>query len=347
MKFNKLLSLILVAIMSFSMLLVGCGKKDDTSEVKNKSNTKTIEVVDQTGRKVKIKSDVKKVVSSYYISTALIIALDADDKLVGIEKAADTRKLYKLAAPELLKLPAVGSGKGINVEEIAKLSPDLVILPLKLKDSVEQLEKLNIPVIVIDPETLDNFYECVTLISKAVGKEKRGEKLLKYYDDKMKEVNSKVLLSSTSPQVYIAAGSDYYSTCTSKMYQDALVSMVCGKNVSHELTDGYWQKISPEQLVKWNPDTIFAVSYAQYKLEDIKNDKKLSQVDAVKNNRVYTFPSAIEPWDYPTPSSILGVMWLASKIQPNFYKYDDFLKEAKAFYKEFFEIEVTEEDMGL
>ena len=64
---------------------------------------------------------------------------------MGLEQKADSRVLYQMAAPELIDLPAVGSGKGVNVEETAALEPDVVILPMKLAEQAEQFEKLNIP----------------------------------------------------------------------------------------------------------------------------------------------------------------------------------------------------------
>ena len=72
-----------------------------------------ITVTDQAGREVTLQAPAACLVSSYYISTAILIALGCEDDLKGIEMKADTRELYKLAAPQLLDLPAVGSGKGI------------------------------------------------------------------------------------------------------------------------------------------------------------------------------------------------------------------------------------------
>ena len=216
-----------------------------------------ITVTDQIGREVTLKGPVKKIVSSYYISTAIAIALGLEDKLVGIEMKADTRELYKKAAPELLELPAVGSGKGINIEETANLEPDVVILPKKLKDSVGQFEKLDIPVLVVDPETLDNYRDCVALLGAVAGVSEKASELNAYYQLKMDEVAEMTRDLTEKPSVYLAAGSSYLSTCTSKMYQNDLIAMAGGTNVSQDLEDGYWAEVSPEQLLEWNPQYIF------------------------------------------------------------------------------------------
>lgn len=52
---------------------------------------------------------------------------------MGIEAKADTRELYKLAAPELPSLPNVGSLKQFNLETCVSTEPDLVILSAKVR----------------------------------------------------------------------------------------------------------------------------------------------------------------------------------------------------------------------
>ncbi len=333
-------------------LMAGCGTQQteqSTQEAQQAQETASITLTDQIGREVVLEKPADSIVSSYYISTAILVALGMEDHLVGIEKKADTRNLYKSAAPQLLELPAVGSGKGINVEETAALNPDLVVLPKKLQDSVTAFEELGIPVLVVDPETLEGYVECVALLGKASGKEERSQDLISYYHEKMDEVKNltKDLKDEDKPAVYLAAGSDYLSTCTSKMYQNDLIAMAGGRNVSAELTEGYWQNISREQLLTWNPAYIFAVNYAEYALDDILQDKALSAVTAVREGKVKMFPSPIEPWDYPTPSSVLGILWLTHELHPDLYTEEDYINEAKKFYKEFFAIEVSKEDLGI
>lgn len=306
-----------------------------------------ITVTDQAGRVVTLEEPADSLVSAYYISTALLVALGCEDDLVGIEKKADTRELYKLAAPQLLELPAVGSGKGINVEETAALEPDVVIIPLRLEDSVESFEELGIPVVVVNPETQEEFEECVELLAEITGTQETGDKLLGYYHEKMEQTRELTQDLEEKPTVYLSAGSDYLSTCTSKMYQNDLIEMAGGTNVSAELTDGYWQTVSAEQLAAWDPQWMFPVSYAEYSIDDILNDSALSQVQAVTEGNILTFPSEIEPWDYPTPSSVLGVLWLTCILHPDLYTQDAYVEEAKDFYQTFFQIDVTEEQLGL
>ena len=345
---KRLCGLILAAVLL--MGAAGCGGGGNTAATDTTAATAAetgFIVTDQAGREVFFEKPAEKIVSSYYISTAILAALGIEENIAGIEMKADTRGLYKAAAPGFLELPAVGSGKGINIEETAALSPDVVIIPQKLADSAEQFEKLSIPVIVVDPETMDNFKECIALLGQVCGAEERADALIGYYEEKMAFAEELTGSLEDRPKVYLAAGSSYLSTCTSKMYQNDLIRMAGGENVSAELQEGYWQEISPEQLLQWDPDYIFAVGYAEYTLDDIRNDARLSEVNAVKSGNIYTFPSALEPWDYPTPSSVLGILWLTHALHPELYSEADYMKEAEAFYRTFFDIGVSAAELGV
>lgn len=339
-KFKKIISLFILGIL-MSTFVVGCG----SNNVESKDNKVT--VVDQLGREVELDGTPEKIISSYYISTSLLINLGVQDKLVGIEAKAKTREMYKKVAKELIDLPAVGTSKEINIEECANLNPDLVIIPTRLKEFIPKFEELNIPVIAIEPETLDQVKETVKLIGKAVGKEEKANKLVNYYDDtisKVKELNKNL---TEKQNVYLAGSDSVLKTCTSKMYQNYMFEVCGGENVTKELTDGYWTTISVEELVKKNPDVIYMVGYASYSKDDILKDERLKGINAIKNNKIYVFPSTLEAWDYPTPSSMLGILWLENNLHPDLYSKEDYIKDAKDFYKEFYDIEVSEEELGL
>lgn len=345
-------------ILSLSMMgavLVGCSAKGagekELSEIVtqeiDQQESRSIVVTDQLGRTVEIPRGVDRIVSSYYITSSLLIALGAEDKVVGIEMKADTREIYKKAAPEFLELPAVGSGKTFNVEEALALDPDLVIIPYRLKEFIPQLEALNIPVLAVEPESMEDFLECVELIGIAIGEEEKAEKLSSYYTDKMDEIKSLTGNVEERPAVYMSGGSSALTTATSNMYQHDLIEMAGGTNVAAGLEEGYWANVSVEELLLWNPKVIYNVGYASYGKEAFTEDAKLAGISAVQNNQIYTFPSILEPWDYPTPSSVLGILWLVNNLHPELYSIEKYTEEAQDFYQTFFDIEVTAEDMGL
>lgn len=341
MRKNKKIIVMLMAIMLVASLFGGCGKKQTAS------TNNMIEVQDQLGRKVKIKNNPQKIVSSYYIATSILLGLDGKDKLVGIEGKTKKRELYKKVDEKLLKLSAVGSGKEINVEECTKLKPDVVIIPTRLKKFIPQFEKLNIPVLAVQPETPESFNECVKLLGKVLGKEEKSNELLKYQEDVLKDIKQKNQKDKNKTKIYLAGSNNILRTCTSKMYQNYMIDAVGGENVTKDLKDGYWANISVEQLIKYNPQVIYIVSYAKYKVEDVLKDSRLKGVEAVKNKKVYMFPGKFEAWDFPIPSSILGMLWMENNLHEDRVSKDELNKKIKEFYKKFYNIDISTKELGV
>ena len=305
-----------------------------------------ITVTDQAGREVTLEKPAEKIVSCYYLVTASLLTLGQKDKIVGIEMKARSRGLYQLCAPEFMDLPEVGSGKETNIEAIAALEPDLVLLPRKQLEAAETLAGLGIPTAVVEPETYEAFNGLITMLGALCGCEREAGELTAYYDSVVDRVTA-LTRDVEKPAVYLAGEASYLRTCPGGMYQRELIEMAGGTCVSADLEGAKWADISAEQLAAWDPEMIFSVSYAEYSLDDIRNDAALSGLKAVAEDELYTIPSEIEAWDYPQPTSILGLLWMTHILHPELVSREDYLTEAKEFYETYFNLEVTEEQLGV
>lgn len=302
-----------------------------------------VTVTDAAGREVTIEEEPQSLVSGYYITTSMLIALGQKDKLVGIEAKADTRPIYSLAAPELLELPNVGTAKAFDLEGCAALQPDLIILPVKLKDNVSALEELGLTVLLVNPESLEQLNDTIELLGTACGASQAAEALLAY-NSETEAFLSETLAGTESPTVYLAGNSGYLSTAGAAMYQNTLLELGGGKNAAAELTDDYWAEISYEQLLTWNPEVIIMASDAAYTKDELLADPQLAQLDAVVNGKVYAMPSSVESWDSPVPGAMVGSRWIASVLHEDVYTFDSFAADASEFYNDFYGITI---DPGL
>lgn len=342
---KKLISVLLVLVLVFS--LVGCGKsaldkttasgsaESDSIEQETVESAYPVTVIDQAGRELTIEEEPQKLVSGYYISTSLLIALDLDEKLVGIEAKADKRPIYSLSAPELIDLPNVGTAKEFDLEGCAALEPDLVILPLKLKSAAETLEGLGIDVILVNPESQELLTEMMDLIATATN---TGDKVqeLKDFTIAQEAFLAETLTGAEQPAVYLAGNSGLLSTAGNAMYQSDMIRLAGGANVAAEIEDSYWVEISYEQLLAWNPQYIILASDATYTVEDVLNDPNLADCDAVINGNVHQLPGKAEAWDSPVPSGILGSVWLASILHDDLLTEDDCMDRINEYYETFY-----------
>ena len=300
-----------------------------------------ITVTDHAGREVVIEEEPQKLVSGYYISTSLLIALDLDEKLVGIEAKADKRAIYKLAAPELIELPNVGTAKEFDLEGCAALEPDLVILPMKLKSAVETLEGLGIDVLLVNPEDQELLTGMINMIAAATNTEEKAAQLLDFTAEQEAYL-AQTLAGAETPSVYLAGNSSMLSTAGNAMYQSDMIRLAGGANVAAEIEDTYWVEISYEQLLTWNPAYIILASDATYTVEDVLADPNLADCAAVVNGNVYQLPSKAEAWDSPVPSGILGALWLANVLHGDLLSDADCAEKIDAYYETFYNFTYSE-----
>lgn len=292
-------------------------------------------LTDQAGRTVTIESEPQTIVSCYYISSSLLIALGRADRMVGIEAKADTRPIYSLSAPELLDLPSVGSAKEFDLEGCAALEPDLVILPLKLESAADSLTELGIPVLLINPEDRTLLAETITLVGQATNAVEAADDLLAFTQEQQTRLET-TLADADRPDVYLAGNSDLLSTAGSAMYQSDLIDLAGGRNVAEDITDTYWVDIDYEQLLAWDPDYIILASDASYTCDDVLNNANLADCTAVKNGNVYQMPGDAEAWDSPVPGGMLGAVWLSTVLHPDLCSADEANTVMGSFYENFY-----------
>ena len=337
MKLKRALSLVLSLSLMFS--LAACGKGNDGSSGASQDENAPIELVDQAGREIRLEEPAETLVSSYYITTYATVALGLEDRVIGLEKKADKRPIYKLAAPELLDKPNVGSMKEFNLEAAAALEPDLILMPIKLLDKAETLTELGLTVLVVDPEDQDRLEKMLTLIATACGVKENAEKLIAYYDQQEERLD-KLTDGKEEPSVYLCGNSDYLTVATDEMYQSHLIDMAGGENAAAQVEGDYWTQVSYESILAMDPDYIILPAGASYGVDAVKSDEQFKDVTAVKNGHVYQMPTGIEEWDSPIPSGMLGAMWMASLLHSDVYSFEEFVADAQAFYKEFYGFEL-------
>ncbi len=342
-KMKKLITLWLILAMLLS--LAACTPAPQETQPSGTVTTAPapdgpITITDQAGRELTFDKPAQTIVSCYYITTYACMALGISDRIVGLEKKADSRPIYHMAAPGLLELPNVGSLKEFNVEAAAALKPDLVLMPMKLKEHAQTLTDLGITVLVVNPETQESLSEMLSLIAAACGVVERGELLQTYYQVQLNHM-SQLTANSAKPNVYLASNSSYLSTAPAAMYQSDLITLAGGNNVAAGLDGDYWTEVSYETILTWNPDVIVIPCGASYTKEDILGDGNLADVAAVKNGAVYQMPQKIEEWDSPVPSGILGILWMTSVLHEDVYPFETLQFDVAAYYREFYRFEIN------
>lgn len=99
---------------------------------------------------------------------------------------------------------------------------------MKLKDAAQSLSELDIPVLLVNPESEDQLEQMIELVSTATNTKENADALLSYIDEK-KEMLEKDLSGGDAESVYLAGNSSLLSTAGPAMYQSGLIELAGGK----------------------------------------------------------------------------------------------------------------------
>ncbi|MGI6473547.1 MAG: ABC transporter substrate-binding protein [Thermoactinomyces vulgaris] len=261
-------------------------------------------VKDQTGNLVQIEKEPQRIVSLMPSNTELLFALGAGKQVVGVTDQDDYPE-------EVKNLPKVSAFQ-INAEQVVALKPDLVVASSgNEKEVLDQLKKMGIPVLVADPQSTKEIYEAIVILSQATNHLKEADQLVAKMEKQLRTVYAKVaqVPEEKRVKVWIELDDNLY-TVGGDTFMHELLQLAGGKNVAQGLKG--WPKVSPEQVVKWNPDVIVSL---HGNTEEIKKRAGWQSIRAIQEGRVY----ALEPdlLSRPGPRVYEGVKQLAETLYPD------------------------------
>ncbi|UHR02458.1 ABC transporter substrate-binding protein [Peptoniphilus sp. GNH] len=365
---------ILFAVLILSMMLVGCKNKENKKNGAESETTKQTEtankdgeyreVVDQAGRTVKVPKDPKRVVITFWpMGSAYTLFQGSAETIVGMDPAMVSvakNSLLTRIDPNVANVDSsfINADGVINEESLMKLNPDLALIPAYATDQLEIFEKLGVPTIVFDVtvedyNTVETFMSWVDLLGKAFGKESKATAIREYGEKTLKEIaeRTKNLSEADKPKALLLISYDESGKSTSgeKQFARFELESTGAIHVARDVKENFI-KLDMEQIYKWNPDIIYLSTFTAYKPEDLYNNTAAanddwSQVKAVKNKNVHKFPIGIFHWYPPSADAPLALLWLAKNNNPDLFKDVDLSKRIKDYYKDLYDIELSDADI--
>jgi iron complex transport system substrate-binding protein len=204
------------------------------------------------------------------------------------------------------------------------------------KDGIAIADRLvdhGVACIVILPEKLDQLYHCLRLIANAAGQPERADRAVAACEGMIRKVQNKVkdIADDQRLRVYFASAMGPFFTTSGDLLQDEIITKAGGVNVSHDLK-GYFREISPERFIDWNPDLVIGSAPVMDRLRQTLRQPQYGMVKAVVDQRIRRFPSNLAPWDFPSPLSAVGIMWLAVQCYPDRFADIDIMNEIDHFH---------------
>ncbi len=316
-------------------------------------------VVDQLGRGVVIPQRVERVVCLMHHALDITLELQAGDRLAGIMKNWEGLLFPGIADiyPPIKKLPQVGTLTEVNMEELLKTNPDLVIVTHYFpQETLKKIEAAGVPVVAVslyqaefeeasklNPKLKepDRAYTIgmkmgINLLGEIYGKEKEAQRLNEFVTEKRAIVKDRLSAITENKKITCYMANPDLHTYGSGKYVGVVMNRAGGINVARDISG--FKAVNMEQILKWDPQVIFVQDrYAAKVAPEITKGAAWAPIKAVKDRRVYVTPEYVKPWGHPCPESMaLGELWMAKKLYPERFKDVDIDKIVQEFYMTFY-----------
>jgi iron complex transport system substrate-binding protein len=266
------------------------------------------EVVDETGRTVRIPQPVMRIVSLAPSLTETIYALGLQDRLVGDTDYCDY-------PPEAQKKQKVGGAINPSLEEIAHLRPDVVLVTKHLNtlDTVHSLDALGIPSYATDPRNVDEIVASAKRLGEVLGAAEAGAALAEDLQRRLDALRQKIGARPPRRVLFVVWTEPLISIGKDTFIADALrragaVSIIDSKQD--------WPQVNMEEVAHLQPEVlVFAESHEEttQHLEVLATRPAWRILNAVRERNFAVISEAV---NRPAPRIVTAIEQLAEKLHP-------------------------------
>ena len=209
-----------------------------------------VQITDARGVQVTLPQAPQRIISLLPSLTESLCALDACNRLVGVDR-------YSNWPAHVKSLPVVGGGLDPNVEAIVALKPDLVLVSTASR-AVGRLEALGLKVVALEPRTQA---EARTVLQKIgsllqLPPAQGADKVWARIEADMQRAADSVPPAMRGQRVFFEASRGPYAAGEKSFIGETLTALHLRNVIDAKL--GPFPRINPEYVVKADPDVLMA-----------------------------------------------------------------------------------------
>lgn len=243
-------------------------------------------VIDVTGTAVTIPQEPQRIISIAPSNTEILFALGLEDKIVGITN-------YCNFPEETKNIEKIGETFPLNLEKIVSLKPDLILAYAGQLNEIPRLRELGLNTIVIEPLSLKETLKSIQMVATVGGIPEKGNILVENLSQRVDQIKTEVsnLENTKKPKVFIGGIYETIWTPGEGTLFNELISLAGGTNIAAGFSG--WTKISPEFIVKEDPDIIIIPIGAMNPGDELKIKENIyqrpgwSNLSAVKTQKIF------------------------------------------------------------
>jgi iron complex transport system substrate-binding protein len=263
-------------------------------------------VNDELGRTVEVPDHPHRVVCLIPNVADIVYSLGAGADVVAI---SDFTKYPK----EALDKPSIGLPLNPSMETIVALHADLALGTgdLNTLEFAGQLERLGIPVFMVDPHGIEGIYAAILSIGSALNREPDAKTLVARLRTRVDTVKARV---SGKPRVrvFMAIWYDPVMTIGKCAFISELIEAAGARSVTDDIAQE-WPEVSIETVVSRQPDALLFASGSGITPEELKARPGWEDLKAVREGRIYYIDDRVQ---YPSPIAFDALEDLAKQFHP-------------------------------
>ncbi|MGG4606867.1 vitamin B12 ABC transporter substrate-binding protein BtuF [Providencia sp. Me31A] len=191
-----------------------------------------------------------RVISLSPANTELAYAAGLGESLIAVSAYSDYPEQAK-------KLEQVSDWQGVNVERILALKPDLILAwrggnPQR---PLDQLASFGIPIIYLDPQTIDEVIDAVNELSQYSPNPELAQQTIESMQIKLAVYKNKTAVDIKPKKVFIQLGIQPLFSAGNHTLQNDVVTLCSGENIFVN-SPVQWPQVSREQVLTRKPDVI-------------------------------------------------------------------------------------------
>lgn len=247
----------------------------------------------------------RKIISLAPSNTEILYAFGLGKNILATTRFCD----YPADAKKKMK---VGGWLDVDLVRVKKLKADLVLTSTFVQDKVvQEAKKYNINIVHVDPKTLEEVYESISIIGELTYKQPEAQQLIERMKKEFLEIQQKVL-PGKKPRVYIEEW--HKPAHVSGNWVPELVRMAGGEYrlcAAGEVS----RPITLKEVEKYDPEIII-LSLCGFgnkaKAEIVTQREGWGKIKAVKNKQVYVIDDSL--LNRPGPRLVEGLKFLLERI---------------------------------
>lgn len=304
---KKWRSIWLVMLIALIAVLGACGTKDkpesatQTEKVEPSEATTTEVIIKNNGTTQTYKEAPTKAISLNQHVTEIMLALGLEDSMVGTAYLDD--EIYEPLQAAYDKVPVL-SDQYPTKEQVIDAGADFLYAGWKSGfgekgvGTPEELEELGIHTYLhtasnMTKPTLEDIFTDIRHIAEIFRVEDRGEAFIEQMTKDVEEVQAKLPKDRENLRVLVFDSGEKDVFTAGQNFMNELVTIAGGQNIFGDVESG-WTTVSKEDAVDRNPAVVVIIDYgettAEQKINFLKNDPALKEMEAVKNDRFVILP---------------------------------------------------------